>query len=457
MSVEGNNATPPTPAIAPGGEGLEPAAIARELSARWPGGVDPRVRAVLPAFDAPFFQAGLAGYSDAAMRIVARRHGCPFCVTEALLDRTLLAGGRGFTKADLGELHDNIPGGLEDHPLACQVMGSDPAEMAAACLKVAEQGRRGDKAYRRLAYDHLNDAERAEVFDVHLRAPGGVQVGRLSNIAGPGDVAAETCETLIDQINDLGADAPGPSPARAIAPELAFETIDINLACPVKKIKAKARGGHWLAEPDGAIAILKAVREAVPTDIICTVKLRRSFDDTPEMAANFDRILDAAFALGYSWATVHARTVHQKYIGPSRWDILRDIVRRNPDKLIFGSGDVWDAGEIFRMISYTGVAAVAVARGCIGNPWIFRQARQMLRGEPPTPPTIAEQRAVLEEHFRLSVALNGEHHAGRLMRKFGIRFAAHHPEAEHIRRRFIAVGSLAAWRAVLDEHYRTGS
>src|SRR5437870_6296474 len=84
--------------------------------------VDPRIAAIVPGFDAPFFQAGLAGYSDAAMRIIARRHGCPFCVTEALLDRTLLGGGRGFLKADLGDLHENVPGGPEDHPLACQVM-----------------------------------------------------------------------------------------------------------------------------------------------------------------------------------------------------------------------------------------------------------------------------------------------------------------------------------------------
>lgn len=67
------------------------------------------------------------------------------------------------------------------------------------------------------------------------------------------------------------------------------------------------------------------------------MKLRRSFDDTPEMAANFERILSATTDLGYAWATVHGRTVEQKYIGPSRWDILRDIVARHP-KMIILSG-----------------------------------------------------------------------------------------------------------------------
>src|SRR3954462_3708228 len=152
MSCQSNNATPASPAMAPGAEALD---VRRAAEAFANKGVDPRLPALVPGFDAPFFQAGLAGYSDAAMRIVARRHGCPFCVTEALLDRTLLAGGRGFDKADLGELHDNIPGGEEDHPLAGQIMGSDPREMAAAALKTVEQKARTDREYRALVLQEM--------------------------------------------------------------------------------------------------------------------------------------------------------------------------------------------------------------------------------------------------------------------------------------------------------------
>ncbi len=424
MSCESNNATPPGPAIAPGAQGLDPRRIAAAVGER---GIDPRITAVVPAFDAPFFQAGLAGYSDAAMRIVARRHGCPFCVTEALLDRTLLAGGRGFDKADLGELHDNIPGGEEDHPLAGQIMGSDPKEMAAAAVKMVEQKARSDKAYRKLAYAR--------------------------------DAGAEESSTKPRVVTPLHAE-PGASAQGGLSPgvESSFEVIDVNLACPVKKIEKKARGGHWLAEPDGAIAILEAVREAVPASVACTLKIRRAFDDTPEMAANFDRILSAAFGMGYAWATVHARTVQQKYVGPSRWDLLREIVARHPQRPILGSGDVWGVDDIFRMIEYTGVSGVSVARGCIGNPWIFRQARQMMAGSAPTAPTIEEQRRVLRQHFELSLAVtrrfkHGEDATSKMMRKFGIRFAAHHPRGEEVRRRMIAISSLADWTAVLEEFY----
>lgn len=416
------NATPASPAFAPGAEAIDVPSVARSIR------IDPRIEALVPGFDAPFFQAGLAGYSDAAMRIIARRHGCPYCVTEALLDRTLLAGGRGFAKADLGELEDNVPGGAEDHPLAGQIMGSTPEEMAAAAVKMIEQGARHDRAYKAMAWGIWNPA--------HLpkggQRPGGTGVPSVSSAVANEEHRRHACATATTT----------------------FATIDVNLACPVKKIKSKARGGHWLREPDGAIEILRAVRDAVPATVPCTVKLRRSYDDTPEMALAFEKIFDAAYDIGFAWATVHARTVEQRYIGPSRWTVLQDLCHRYPDRIVFGSGDIWNVHDIFRMIAYTGVKAVSVARGCIGNPWVFRQAREMMAGNQPTAPTIGEQRAVLEEHFTLSAAIHGEENAGRMMRKFGVRFATHHPDSDTVRAGFIRCEKTEDWLTVLREHYQ---
>lgn len=456
MSVQSHNATQPTPAIAPGCEDIDLARAAEQIAR---AGMDPRITDLLPQFDAPFLQAGLAGYSDAAMRLIARRHGCPYCVTEALLDRTLLAGGRGFDKADLGDLHDNVPGGAADHPLAGQIMGSEPREMAAAALKMVEQKKRSDKEYRLLAY---GDAAPAMI-----PVPAGP--GEFDPAEGLGDdcegdgaqdhsASDESCDPL-DHEPSPGEmiELDGPADQHRLGG--GFEVIDVNLACPVKKIASKARGGHWLTDPAGAIRLLEAVREALPPEVPCTVKLRRAFSDTPEMAANFDRIIAAAFDMGYAWATVHARTVVQKYVGPSRWDLLRDIVARHPSRPILGSGDVWEAADIIKMIAYTGVSGVSVARGCIGNPWIFRQARDLLAGRTARLPTLAEQREVLEEHFRLSLAVtrrfrHGEETTSRMMRKFAIRFAANHPRPDDVRRRFIAVNSARDWRDTLDEFYR---
>lgn len=436
MSCHGNNATAPSPAVAPGVEAIDPAHFAAQLGRRLhqgqPAAIDPRVPALVPGFDVPFFQAGLAGYSDAAMRLIARRHGAPFCVTEALLDRMLLGGGHGFDKADLVHLHENLPAGRDDQPLAGQIIGSDPDEMAAAALKMIEQAARLDREYRSLAYRHAHQPTYA---DTRWR---------------PDETPVAT-----------GPSAPAAEPPPLLAPASTFATIDVNLACPVKKIDRKSRGGHWLTEPAGAIDILRAVRQAVPAAVPCTVKLRRAYDDTPEMADNFQRIFDASYELGYAWTTVHARTVEQRYIGPSRWTFLRDLVARRPGCMVFGSGDVWEAADIFRMIAYTGVTGVSVARGCIGNPWIFRQARDMLAGLPPRRPTLAEQRDVLQGHFDLSLAVNeasmrrghAERATGRMMRKFGIKFAAHHPTPEPVKAQMVAVESLDHWRAVLDAFY----
>lgn len=345
--------------------------------------VDPRIPAILPGFDAPFFQAGLAGYSDGAMRLIARKHGAPYCITEALLDRTLINGGKGRRKEDpdliatevgMGDLEENRLAGLDDHPSAGQIMGTFPDEMAQGSLILVKMG---------------------------------------------------------------------------------YEVIDVNLACPVKKIKRRNRGGHFLAHPQDAIEILRAVREAVPSGTPCTVKLRRAYDDTPQMARAFEEIFAASYELGYAWATVHCRTVEQRYTGPGRWEFLRDLVRRNPDRIILGSGDIWTVLDIFRMLDVCGVHAVAVARGCIGNPWIFQQARAMMRGERPMNPTLAQQRAVLEEHYRFAQVIHGDRVTGRQMRKFGIKFAAHHPWAAEVKRDFIACERAADWDAVFERHYGT--
>lgn len=345
--------------------------------------IDSRIPQLVPGFDSPFFQAGLAGYSDGPMRLMARRHGCPFCVTEALLDQTLISGGKGRKKEDpdilaaecgTGDPSENRAQGLDDHPIAGQIMGTFPDEMA-----------KGTEILLSMGYD----------------------------------------------------------------------VIDVNFACPVKKIRKRARGGHFLQQPDDAIAVLKAVRDVVPSDIPTSVKMRRGWDDTAESAHSFEKVFNAAYELGYSWVTVHCRTVEQKYLGPGTWPFLTELVNRYPDRLIFGSGDIWIAEDIFSMLEITGVKAVSVARGCIGNPWIFRQARQMMKGEKPTSPTLEEQRKALLDHFELSVALHGEDAASRMMRKFGIKFSVHHPEPELVKNEFIKCKSVTNWREVLNRLYES--
>lgn len=341
----------------------------------------------------PFCQAGLAGYSDRAMRVVARRRGCPYAVTEALLDTVMLAGGLGLKKSiDIDD---------EDHPVAGQVIGSDPETVA---------------------------------------------------------------------------------PAAAILHDHGYDVVDLNFACPVKKIKNKARGGHMLRDVPRGHAILRAVRDRLPNATL-TCSLRRAFDDSLESRDALFDLVEEAWRLGYAAVRVHGRTVEQKYLGRADWSILRELKRRYPDRTIFGSGDVFTAEDAVRMLLETSVDVVWIARGAIGNPWIFSQSLQLLeqgtekRRDEETrcasdrhafstsslrlsvsasliqPPSIHQQRAALTEHFALAMQIHGEQLAGRRMRKMGIKYARFHPRAGEVKKAFIEVRSLRDWSAVLDRFY----
>lgn len=312
----------------------------------------------------PAMQAGLAGYSDMAMRVVARRRGCPYAVTEALLDQVLCRGGRGREKGAI--LCD------EDHPVAGQLMGSDPHELAQAAGILAEAG---------------------------------------------------------------------------------FDVIDLNFACPVRKVMGRCRGGYLLSDPDTAIEILRRVRDAVPGPL--SVKLRRALNDKPESADWFDAVFEECCRLELCAIAVHGRTVEQKYTGKADWGFLRQLKLRTPATIaLFGSGDVFTAEDALRMYQTTGVDGVWIARGAIGNPWIFNEFSALLRGDPlPEPPTIHQQREALFEHFELAVKVYGEEIASRQMRKIGIKYAKLHPNGPEVWKEFIAVRNQKDWNDVMDRYY----
>lgn len=253
----------------------------------------------------------------------------------------------------------------------------------------------------------------------------------------------------------IGSEPQTMAPAAKILAEAGYDVVDLNFACPVKKIKNKARGGHMLQDVPRAVAILKAVRDAVPANVPTTISLRRAFSDSPEATERFYQIVDAAWEYGYSAVRVHGRTVEQKYVGQACWNSLAEVKRRYPDRTILGSGDVFTADDAVRMLRETGVDVVWIARGAIGNPWIFSHARALLAGEVIFPPTLHEQRDTLREHFALAVQVHGEQVAGRRMRKLGIKYSRFHPHWQQVKSQFINVRSMRDWEHVLDTWYAT--
>lgn len=264
---------------------------------------------------------------------------------------------------------------------------------------------------------------------------------------------------ISDEEHPVGGQLMGSDPKQFAAGamklvEAGFDVIDINFGCPVKKVLGRCRGGYHLGQPEVALEIIRRTRENVPPEIPVTVKMRRGIDDSAESEDNFFKILDGAFEIGVAGITVHGRTVEQRYVGPSKWEFLRQVKQHVGERVILGSGDLFNPQACLEMILETGVDGVTVARGAIGNPWIFNQTRALAAGKPlPEPPTLHEQRDFIREHYVLAESLYGESRVGALMRKFGIKYSILHPQHQEVRAAFVKVKDRREWESVLAQWY----
>ena len=144
--------------------------------------------------------------------------------------------------------------------------------------------------------------------------------------------------------------------------------IDVNMACPVKKVCGSGAGAALGREPRRVEAAVRAIRAAVSVPV--TVKIRAGWDDAE---VNCVEVARAAETGGAAAVALHGRTRSQLYSGRARWELVRAV--KEADQVpVLGSGDVWTAADALRMREETGCDAVLVARGACGNPWIFREA-----------------------------------------------------------------------------------
>ncbi len=233
---------------------------------------------------------------------------------------------------------------------------------------------------------------------------------------------------------------------------MGFDVVDLNFACPVRKVVSHKRGGALMNDPDRALAIVRAVADAVPGRPV-TIKLRRSFRDADQTYAEFWKIARGAFEAGVAAIAVHARSVEQKYTGRADWSFLAALKREFPDQTILGSGDVMSPADALRMIAETGVDGVLAARGAIGNPWFFEQARDLAAGRPPRKPGLDEQREVIYRHFRLACEAYDPQRGLKILRHFSLQYAKMHPRRTELRNALVIVRTEDEWRTVIDAFY----
>jgi tRNA-dihydrouridine synthase len=243
-----------------------------------------------------------------------------------------------------------------------------------------------------------------------------------------------------------------------------YAAVDINMGCPMAKITGQGGGARIMCDADGACGLVRQVVEAVTIPV--TVKMRLGWDreriTAPALAREFER-------LGVAAITIHGRTRAQGFRGSVDLDGIRAVVEAVERIPVVGNGDVRSPTDAWRMRELTGCAAVAIGRGALFDPWIFRRLQfapasperksgsACLDSERPLPagddvePTPSEQIQFLSRHFHLMVEQHGEFQSCRMFRKFAAWSGARLGIPEELEDRLRRFESIAEFEQIVEQ------
>ncbi len=188
--------------------------------------------------------------------------------------------------------------------------------------------------------------------------------------------------------------------------------IDINMGCPVPKVAKNGEGSALMKTP-------KLIREIVAQTVRAankpvTVKMRLGWNDS---CINVIECAGEAEAGGASAVAVHARTREQYYSGRADWSAIAEV-RKNLSIPVIGNGDIFSAEDGLRMMDETGCDMIMVARGALGNPWIFRELNAVWKGmKPEARPGLKEISDAMLRQLNMMAEEKGDYRAVREMRK----------------------------------------
>lgn len=225
------------------------------------------------------------------------------------------------------------------------------------------------------------------------------------------------------------------------------ELIDINMGCPVKKVVGSGAGSALLQQPEKIRAIIRSVRRA--TSLPLTVKIRSGWGHD---SVNYLLIGRIAEDEGADAVTLHPRTRVQMFEGQADWSHITEL-KKNLKIPVLGSGDLFTAADVVRMLAQTGCDGIMIARGALGNPWIFRQVDELRGGSELLPIPPAERFAVAARHLQLFIADIGERIAVKEMRKHLCWYARGLCGAAHFRSAVSRLESIAEIETAMREFF----
>src|SRR5690348_5069480 len=236
--------------------------------------------------------------------------------------------------------------------------------------------------------------------------------------------------------------------ARFVSDVFQPEFIDINFGCPVKKVVRRNGGSGCLKDLDLVERVIRAVVGATHLPVTCKIRSGWSEEmrDPVKIAL---RCQDA----GARALALHPRTRTQMYSGNARWEEIAAVVSALEIPVI-GNGDIKTAEDAVRMQRETGCAAVMIARGSFGQPWIFDQTRALLDGKSkPDAPPIERRFEIALEHARMAEAYEADPRGAAIeFRKHLGWYVKGVPGSAELRRKLHAVVSLSEVEDVFGEY-----
>jgi tRNA-dihydrouridine synthase B len=228
----------------------------------------------------------------------------------------------------------------------------------------------------------------------------------------------------------------------------AHKVLDLNMGCPVPKIVKNGEGAALMKTPEKAATLVESMR--AETEKPVTAKMRLGWDDEHVNAVEVAKLLEAA---GAAAITVHGRTREQYYSGSANWKRIAEV-KRAVSIPVIGNGDVYSGEDAVRMLGETGVDGVMIARGALGNPWIFEEAIAALAGKEYVQPSAQARLDMCVRHAKLAAADKGEHHAMLEMRGAEAWYTKGMPGAAKLRNRVNMLPELSAVLAELEDFRR---
>jgi tRNA-dihydrouridine synthase B len=246
-----------------------------------------------------------------------------------------------------------------------------------------------------------------------------------------------------------GADPQVIAEAARVVEEAGFNLVDLNFECPIQRLLQRGEGGALLADPPAIGQLIATVVRAVSIPV--TLKIRSGPDGARETACE---VAQRAADAGASAVDVHARSVAQAYVGGPDWSVVARV-KESVAIPVVGSGGVRAPQDALRFLNETGADGVAIGRGCLGNPWIFRQTRAMVQGEtvPPGPTRRERGQALLQlvdgefRYYGTPVAL-------RRLARTSCYFAKFLPDFSEFRNAVHQVRDLTGFRRLVKDWFR---